>query len=84
MESQDFWEGYRDRYKIKYLIYDAILRNLLVCRCESLAVAKGPLRKLEFFHMRSIRGILDICWNHVMEDKFSNKKVRKNLIILKT
>ena len=44
---------------------------------------KISLAKIEVFHMKSIRIILDTTCNDVMEDKFSNKNfVRKSIRLI--
>ena len=50
--------------------------NLLLWGCESWAMTKDLMKKLEVFHMRCLRRILDIKWSDVVDKNISNKKVR--------
>ena len=50
--------------------------NLLLWGCESWAMTKYFVKKLEVFHMRCLRRILGIKWSDVVDNKISNKKVR--------
>ena len=54
--------------------------NLLLWGCEYWALTKVSLKKLEVFHMRSLRRILKIKWSDVMEEKITNDSLRKNFI----
>ena len=65
-----FWQANEVDVKSKYLIYMAIPLNLLLWGCDL-------MKRLEVFHMRCLRRILDIRWNDVVDNnKISNKKVR--------
>ena len=72
-----FWDSDEVDIRSKYLIYMAIPMNLLTWGCESWALTKILIKKLEVFHMRSIRRILRIKWSDVMEDRIRNSKVRR-------
>ena len=72
-----FWDSDEVDIRSKYLIYMAIPMNLLTWGCESWALTKILIKKLEVFHMRSIRRILRIKWSEVMEDRIRNSKVRR-------
>ena len=72
-----FWDSDEVDIRSKYLIYMSILMNLLTWGCESWALTKLLIKKLEVFHMRSIRRILRIKWSDVMEDRIRNSKVRR-------
>ena len=74
---KNFWDNpYIDMYT-KHLFYLAIPVNLLLWGCETWALKKSSLIKLESFHHRSIRRILKINMIQVREEKISNKQVRK-------
>ena len=72
-----FWNSNEVDIRSKYLIYMAIPMNLLTWGCESRALTKICFKKLEVFHMRSIRSILRIKWSEVMEDRMRNSKIRR-------
>ena len=72
-----FWDSDEVDIRSKYLIYMAIPMNLLTWGCESRALTKICFKKLEVFHIRSIRNILKIKWSEVMEDRIRNSKVRR-------
>ena len=72
-----FWDSDEVDIRSKYLIYMSIPMNLLTWGCESWALTKILIKKLEVFHMRSIRRILRIKWSEVMEDRIRNSKVRR-------
>ena len=55
----------------------AIPMNLFTWGCESWALTKILIKKLEVFHMRSIRKKFRIKWPEVMEDRIRNYKVRR-------
>ena len=65
----------------KYLIYQAIPINLLLWGCESWALTKVLISKLEVFHNRYIRSILQIKWDEVREFKITNVQIKKNFTI---
>ena len=71
-----FWQAKEVDVKSKYLIYMAMPMNLLLWGCESWAMTKDRMKKLEVFHMRCLRRILGIKWSDVVDNKISNKKVR--------
>ena len=54
----------------------AIPLNILLWGCESWAMTKDLMKKLEVFHMRCLRKVLGIKWSDVVDNKISNKKVR--------
>ena len=57
---KNFWHNpHVDMYS-KFLIYRAIPTNLLIWGCETWALRKGLLRKLEVFLHHSVRSILNI------------------------
>ena len=73
-----FWLSEKVDILSKYLIYMAVPVNLLLWGCESWALTKVSLKKLEVFHMRSLRRILKIKWSDVIDEKITNVSVRKN------
>ena len=74
---KNFWDNpFIDLYT-KYLFYLAIPINLLLWGCESWALKKSSLLKLESFHHRSIRRILKINMTQVREEKITNAKIRQ-------
>ena len=67
-----YWKSQKVDLHFKYLIYQAITINLLLWGCESWALMKVLISKLEVFYNRCIRNILDIKWNEVIEFKITN------------
>ena len=61
----------------KVLIYLAIPVNLLLWGCQSWALTKVLAKKLEIFHMRCLRRILNIQWNNVKELKILKIQARE-------
>ena len=55
----------------------AIPFNMLLWGCESWATNLEVWKKLEVFHMRRIRRILDISWDNVRDKNITNVQVRK-------
>ena len=64
-----FWQAKEVDVKSKYLIYMAMPMNLLLWGCESWAMTKDRMKKLEVFHMRCLRRILGIKWSNVVDNK---------------
>ena len=73
-----FWSSEKVDIHAKYLIYMAVPLNLLLWGCESWATTKKSIRKLEVFHMRCLRRILNIKWSDVIDKKITNVSVRKS------
>ena len=73
-----FWSSENDDIHAKYLIYMAVPLNLLLWGCESWATTQESIRKLEVFHMRCLRRILNIKWSDVIDEKITNVSVRKS------
>ena len=73
-----FWSSENVDIHAKYLIYMAVPLNLLLWGCESWATTKESIRKLEVFHMRCLRRILNIKWSDVIDEKITNVSVRKS------
>ena len=67
-----YWQYQKFDLYSKYLIYQSITINLLLWGCESWALMKVLISKLEVFYNRCIRNILDIKWNEVIEFKITN------------
>ena len=61
----------------KYLLFRAILMNLLTWGAETWSLRKSQLDKLEVFFHRSIRRILQISMSKVREQRLHNEKVRR-------
>eukprot|EP00956_Cyclotella_meneghiniana_P019936 scaffold34652_cov36-Cyclotella_meneghiniana.AAC.1 len=74
---KNFWDNPSIDLYTKHLFYLAIPINLLLWGCESWALKKSSLKKLEAFHHRSIRRILKINMTQVREDKIRNEKIRE-------
>ena len=74
-----YWQSQKFDLHSKYLIYQAIPINLLLWGCESWALTKVLISKLELFHTRCIRSILGIKWDEVKEFKITNVQIRKKL-----
>ena len=72
-----YWKSKQVDLHSKYLIYQAIPINLLLWGCESWALTKVLISKLEVFHNRCIRSILQIKWDEVREFKITNVQIRK-------
>ena len=72
-----YWKSQKVDLHSKYLIYQAIPINLLLWGCESWALTKVLISKLEVFHNRCIRSILEIKWDEVRELKITNVQIRK-------
>ena len=72
-----FWDSDKVDIPSKYSIYMAIPMNLLTWGCESWTLTRVLIKKLEVFHIRSIRIILRIKWSEVMEEIMRNSKVRR-------
>ena len=73
-----FWSSENVDINAKYLIYMAVPLNLLLWGCESWATTQESIRKLEVFHMRCLRRILNIKWSDVIDEKITNVSVRKS------
>ena len=63
----------------KYFIYIVILFNIIL---RVLVLTKAYLKKLQVFHTRRLRRIIDIKWIDVVENKITNIYIRKILILL--
>ena len=72
-----YWESQKVYLHSKYLIYQAIPINLLLWGCESWILTKVLISKLEVFHNRCIRSILNIKWDEVRDLKITNEQIRK-------
>ena len=62
----------------KYLIFMAIQSNLLLWGCESWALRKDLLEKLERFVNRKIRSILSLNMTNVKEEKSQTNNYAKD------
>ena len=63
----------------KVLIYLANSVDLLLWGCQSWALTKVLIKKLEVFHMRCIRRILQIKWDDVGEFKIKKQSSQKKV-----
>ena len=73
---KELWRNpHLDMYN-KYLLFRAILMNLLLWGAETWSLRKSHLDKLEVFLHRSIRRILQISMSTVQEQRLRNGKVR--------
>ena len=61
----------------KYLVFMAIPINLLLWGCESWALRKDLLNKLERFVRRKIRGILKLNMWHIKEQRITIKQLQE-------
>jgi hypothetical protein len=59
--------------------YNAIIVNLLLWGCESWALKEEDRRRIEVFHNRSLRRMLNITIYEVMEQHISNQEVRTRM-----
>jgi hypothetical protein len=59
--------------------YKAIIVNLLLWGCESWALKAEDRRHIKVFHHRSLRQMLNIMINDVMEQHISNEEARKRM-----
>jgi hypothetical protein len=59
--------------------YNAIIVNLLLWGCESWALKEEDRRRIEVFHHRSLRRMLNITIYQVMEQHISNDEVRTRM-----
>ena len=73
---QYFWKYPSVDVHSKYLIFCAILVNLLLWGCESWALRETRLSKLEVLFHRSIRRILGITITQVIDERITNESVR--------
>ena len=71
-----FWNSDQVDICAKFNIYLALPINLLLLGCESWALSKILLKKLEVFYMQYLLRILHIKWDEVGEDKIANISVR--------
>ncbi len=71
-----WWNPHLNFYN-KYLLFWAILMNLLLWGAETWSLCKSQLDQLEVFLHRSIRWILHISISKVQEDRIWNKRVRE-------
>ena len=55
------------------------INTIIVAICESWATTKESIRKLEVFHMRCLRSILNIKWSDVIDEKIPNLSVWKKI-----
>ena len=72
-----FWNNPYASLRAKQLIFLAIPANQLLWGCESWALRRSHINKLDVFWHRSIRRILKIGIMQVIEERISNEKIRK-------
>ena len=72
-----FWNNPYADLKAKHSIFQAIPLNLLFWGCESWALRKSHIRKLDVFIHRSIRRIMGIGMQQVHDERIRNERVRK-------
>jgi exonuclease III len=65
--------------ELRLRTYNAIIVNLLLWGCESWALKEEDRRRIEVFHHRSLRRMLNITIYQVMEQHISNKEVRERM-----
>ena len=71
-----FWDNHHIDMYSKYMIFRAILCNLLLWGCEIWALRTTLLNKLEVFLHRGIRRILGIKMGQVRERHIENSHIR--------
>ena len=76
-ELRHFWNNPYAVLKATHSIFQAIPLNLLFWGCESWALQKSHIRKLDTFIHRSIRRIIGIGMQQVHDERISNERVRK-------
>ena len=80
------WEDDHVDLYFKYLLFRAILCNLLLWGCESWALLKNLLGSLEVFLNRGIRQILRIKMSQVIDRYIENASIREtfyNILTIK-
>jgi len=65
--------------KLRLRTYNAIVVNLLLWGCESWALKAEDRRRIEVFHHRCLRRMLNITIYDVKEQHISNREVRKRM-----
>jgi hypothetical protein len=75
--SKERWRNPHLNIYNKYLLFGAILMNLLLWGAETWSLQKSQLDQLEVFLHRSICQILQILISQVQEGRIRNKKVRE-------
>ena len=79
-----FWSDQAVDDHSKYLIFRAIPCNLLLWGCESWALCKATLKKLEVFLHRNIQKILGITITQVIDERIVNGSVRTRFFNIPT
>jgi len=62
MKMQLFWKNDNDRSSIKWkiIVYDAVIRSKLLYGLETVHLTKSLCKKIDAFHLRGLRKILNI------------------------
>ena len=76
---RDFFSRRKVSMGSKYDVFLAIPINLLLWGCESWALRKDLLVKLERFVLRNVRRIIGINMNHMKKYKITAEQMRKRL-----
>jgi len=76
-KMKEVWRNPHLDVYIKYLLFCAILMNLLLWGAETWSLRKLQLDKLEVFLIHSIGRILHISMTKVLEQRLHNDKVRQ-------
>ena len=65
--------------KLRIRLYDATVINILLRGCKSWALTEELRRKLEVYHHRFLRKMVNITIYDVKDEHISNKQVREEL-----
>ncbi len=75
-----FWNNPYASLRAKQLISLAIPANQLLWGCESWALCRSHITKLEVFWHRSIQRNLRIGIGQVIKERITNERIRKNIL----
>ena len=74
---KNIWNCHYINLFLKYEYFLGLVINILLFGCKSWALKESSLNNLDVFLHQSIRQILNINMKQVMDEKISNKKIRK-------
>jgi hypothetical protein len=63
--------------KLRMRTYEALIVNLVLWGCESWAIKECDKKKLEVFHNRCLRRILNLTMYQIKEHRIKNKEIRR-------
>lgn len=78
------WQSNQINLKTKYKIYCAIPISLLLWGCENLSGNKNDIDKLERFQSKSIRRIMNIKIQQVIDNRITNVQLLKSFYNINT